>query len=182
MHRATLFFAVCCAAAASSAHADGLTLSSPTLHDGGMLPITQVYDGFGCHGGNRSPALRWTAGPQGTKAYALTVYDPDAPTGSGWWHWVVIDLPAPVRELPAGAGIADTHLPAGARMLRNDFGTAAFGGACPPAGDPAHRYQFTLYALDAALSLPADASPALAGFMIHAHTLTSARLTVRYGR
>lgn len=148
------------------------------------LPAAQVYRGFGCHGGNTSPQLSWTGVPAGTRSFAVTVYDPDAPTGSGWWHWVVYDIPATVRALPAGAGAAGgTRLPAGARQARNDFGRRAYGGACPPAGAPAHHYRFTVYALRVAkLPVPADASPALVGYLIHADRLGRARRVLRYGR
>ncbi|WP_028081235.1 YbhB/YbcL family Raf kinase inhibitor-like protein [Solimonas soli] len=171
--------AVCTAAPA----ARPFRLTSPDIAEQRTLADAQVLEGFGCHGGNRSPALTWSAGPVGTKSYALTVYDPDAPTGSGWWHWVVVNLPADTVQLPAAAGGADgAMLPAGARQLSTDFGAPGYGGACPPPGDKPHRYVFTVYALDSVLELPANATPALAGFMIHAHTLASARITARYGR
>lgn len=183
--RPALILAAALAFSGPAAAADdaALRLSSPDIADQRPLAAAQVYEGFGCHGGNRSPALAWSAGPAGTQSYALTVYDPDAPTGSGWWHWVVVNLPAATRALPAGAGRADgAALPAAARQLVTDFGAPGYGGACPPAGAPAHRYQFTVYALDTTLDLPANATPALAGFMIHAHTLASARITAVYGR
>lgn len=161
-----------------------LELTSPTIAPGGTVPAAQRYSGFGCAGGNLSPALEWRDVPSGTHSFALTLYDPDAPTGSGWWHWVLIDMPARTRALPAGAGAADgAALPAGAEQLRNDFGTRAYGGPCPPVGAPPHRYVFTLYALKVGrLPLPANASAAMAGFLIRADTIDSARLTVRYGR
>ncbi len=166
-----------------AAQAADFRLSSTEIAEQKPLAEAQVYAGFGCSGGNRSPALSWTAGPAGTKSYALTVYDPDAPTGSGWWHWVVVNLPAEARGLPAGAGSADgKRLPEGSRQLGTDFGTPGFGGACPPPGDKPHRYHFTVYALDTVLELPPNATPALAGFMIHAHALGSARITALYGR
>jgi Raf kinase inhibitor-like YbhB/YbcL family protein len=110
------------------------------------------------------------------------VYDPDAPTGSGWWHWIVFDLPAEVSALPRGIGRV-AKLPAGARQGRNDFGTGEFGGACPPAGDKPHRYIFTIYALKVDhLELPPDASAALIGFKINANQIGKASITARYGR
>jgi Raf kinase inhibitor-like YbhB/YbcL family protein len=168
----------------ASAHAAGFTLASPTIKPGAKLTDAQVFNGFGCSGKNISPALKWSGAPQGTKSYALTVYDPDAPTGSGWWHWVVINIPASATELPEGAGSADGRgLPAGATQVRTDFGAAGFGGACPPQGDKPHRYIFTLYALKTdKLDVPADGTAALAGFMINANKLGAASFTARYGR
>lgn len=118
---------------AAATHAAGFVLSSPSIKPGSMLTDAQVFKGFGCEGRNISPALKWSGAPSGTKSYAVTVYDPDAPTGSGWWHWVVYNIPASASELPEGAGAADGKgLPAGAVQGRTDFGSAAFGGACPP--------------------------------------------------
>ena len=172
--------ATCCAAAPAGA----FELASPSIRAGGTISAEQVFQGFGCTGGNHSPALSWRGAPAGTRSYALTVYDPDAPTGSGWWHWVVVDIPARVHGLPAGAGNPARHaLPAGAREIRNDYGTRAYGGPCPPIGDRPHHYIFTVYALKVpTLDLPADASPALTGTMIHANTIGSASFTGRYGR
>ena len=166
------------------AHAADFTLISPGIKPDGMLTEDQVFNGFGCSGKNISPALKWTKGPEGTKSYALTVYDPDAPTGSGWWHWVVYNIPATVTELAEGSGdISGKLLPQGAIQGRTDFGTHAFGGACPPQGDTPHRYIFTVYALKAdKIDVPADASAALIGFMIHANTIEKAQFTAKYGR
>ena len=171
-------------AAAFGAHAAGFTLSSPTIKPGATLTSAQVFKGFGCEGQNISPALKWSGEPAGTKSFAVTVYDPDAPTGSGWWHWVVYNIPASAHELPEGAGAAQSKsLPAGAVQGRTDFGGAAFGGACPPPGDKPHRYIFTVYALKTdKLEAPADASAALIGFMIHANQLGKATFEAKYGR
>jgi Raf kinase inhibitor-like YbhB/YbcL family protein len=171
-------------ALATPVFAAGFTLSSPTIKPGSGLQDEQVFNGFGCTGKNVSPALKWQGAPQGTKSFALTVYDPDAPTGSGWWHWVVINLPATVNELPAGAGDASgTKLPAGATQVRTDFGQPAFGGACPPPGDKPHRYIFTVYALKTdKIDVPADATAAMAGFMINANQIGKATFTAQYGR
>jgi len=166
------------------AAAADFSLSSPELQPGQTLPAAQVFQGFGCTGGNQSPALTWAHAPAGTKSYALTVYDPDAPTGSGWWHWVVYNLPASTNQLPSGAGSADgKQLPAGTVQGRTDFGTQGYGGACPPPGHPAHRYQFTVHALDVEkLELPKDATAALIGYMVNSHRLGSAGFQVMYGR
>lgn len=182
MHKVLISTLLFCAA--TLAHAAGFTLASPTLKAGATLTEAQVFKGFGCDGKNISPALTWSGAPQGTKSFALTVYDPDAPTGSGWWHWVVYNIPASATGLPEGAGAADgAGLPAGAAQGRSDFGSAAFGGACPPQGDKPHRYIFTLYALKTdKIDVPADASAALIGFMIHANQLGKATLQTKYGR
>lgn len=165
-------------------NAHAFEVSSPSFQPGQMLAAGQVFQGFGCEGGNRSPALNWTTPPAGTQSLAITVYDPDAPTGSGWWHWVAYNLPANLRSLPEGAGQAGgANLPTGAVQVRNDFGVAAYGGACPPAGDAPHRYIFTVHALKTPrLDLPPDASPALVGYMLGVNRLASATVQARYGR
>ena len=170
--------------ASTVAIAGNFKLTSPTIKSGATLTAEQVFEGFGCTGKNQSPALKWTPGPKGTKSYAITVYDPDAPTGSGWWHWVVYNIPADVTELASGAGDATGKLlPPGALQGRTDFGTHAFGGACPPKGDKPHRYIFTVYSLKIEkIDVPAEASAALIGFMINANTLGKASFTAKYGR
>lgn len=163
---------------------NGFRLASREIEAGGTIDARFEYDGFDCAGANESPALDWSGAPEGTRSFALTLYDPDAPTGSGWWHWVVIDIPVHASGLNANAGAVDGKLlPEGARQLRNDFGQVGYGGVCPPRGDRAHRYVFTLHALKVAkLDIPDDASAALAGFMIHGNSLGSARFSARYGR
>ena len=159
------------------------TVSSTDLPAGGTFDARQLYSGFGCTGGNVSPALSWNGAPAGTKSYAVTMYDPDAPTGSGWWHWVVYDIPASVTSLPAGAGSPGGVLPSGAVQGRTDFGSTGYGGPCPPAGDRPHRYVFTVHALSVpTIDAPADATAAMIGFMLHANVLGTATLTTRYGR
>jgi Raf kinase inhibitor-like YbhB/YbcL family protein len=167
----------------AAAAADTFTLQSPTLAANGMLSNDQVYSGFGCSGKNISPALSWSGAPSATRSFAVTVYDPDAPTGSGWWQWVVYNIPASVTELPAGAGSAGGKLPPGAMQGHTDFGSSGFGGACPPAGDKPHRYIFTVYALKSeTISVPDGASAAMVGFMIHSNALANASITARYAR
>lgn len=169
---------------AVSAAADGpFKLLSSVVVPNAMLVKEQVYNGFGCTGKNVSPPLVWSGAPGATKSFALTVYDPDAPTGSGWWHWVVYNIPASVTVVDAGAGNSGGNLPAGAVQARTDFGTVGYGGPCPPEGDKPHRYIFTVYALKTAkLDVPADASAAMVGFAIGANKLGSASLTALYGR
>ena len=139
---------IMCCLVSTLAYADAFTLTSPNIKSGDFLTEEQVFNGFGCSGKNQSPALKWSGSPKGTKSFAITVYDPDAPTGSGWWHWVVYNIPANVSEIAAGAGDqAGKLLPPGTIQGRTDYGTHAFGGACPPQGDKPHRYIFTIYAL-----------------------------------
>jgi Raf kinase inhibitor-like YbhB/YbcL family protein len=170
-------------AACGVVHAAGFTLTSPTVKPGAKIGDAQVFNGFGCSGKNVSPALKWSGAPKDTKSFALTVYDPDAPTGSGWWHWVVLNIPATTTELPEGAGGEGGKLPSGAMQVKTDFGKAGYGGPCPPQGDKPHRYIFTVYALKTdKLDVPADGTAALAGFMINANKLGSATFTSKYGR
>ncbi len=179
------FFLGCCLLISSmSARADNFSLSIPAIKPNGWLSSEQVFNGFGCAGANRSPRLEWKNPPAGTKSFAVTVYDPDAPTGSGWWHWVVVNLPPTLSMLPEAAGNPGSPvLPAETTQVATDYGQPGFGGACPPVGDRPHRYIFTVYALDTErIDLPNNATAALAGFMIHAHLIDRASVTARYGR
>ncbi|SKA64224.1 YbhB/YbcL family Raf kinase inhibitor-like protein [Enterovibrio nigricans] len=155
-----------------------MNLSSPQITEGETLSKGQIFNSWGCKGDNHSPELRWENPPKGTKSYAVTMYDPDAPTGSGWWHWVMINIPGDVNGLRLDAGReGGANLPAGAQMQRNDFGFVGFGGACPPPDAPKHNYQITVYALDVeSLGVPADGSPALAGYYILQHRIGEAQL------
>ncbi|MCH8914181.1 MAG: YbhB/YbcL family Raf kinase inhibitor-like protein [Planctomycetes bacterium] len=168
---------------ASAAAAD-FTLTSAEFADGDYLANEQVFAGFGCEGKNISPSLSWSGAPAETKSFALTVYDPDAPTGSGWWHWVVVNIPPGTSELPKGAGAADgANLPTGALQVRTDYGTPGYGGPCPPQGDHPHRYFFTIHALDLdSLDVTADSSAALVGFYLNFHTLAKSSLMGLYKR
>jgi Raf kinase inhibitor-like YbhB/YbcL family protein len=172
------------AAPSGSRGAQRFVLTSADLTPGTPVGERHVFNGFGCSGQNVSPALAWRGAPEGTRSYAVTVYDPDAPTGSGWWHWVVYNIPASATALPSGAGAGATAgLPAGAAQGTTDFGTAGYGGPCPPAGDAPHRYVFTVHALKVArLDLPANATAAFVGFNLNANRLASASFTARYGR
>lgn len=161
---------------AAPALADGFVLTSPDIAEGQQLSTDFVFQGFGCEGGNTAPALAWSGAPDGTESFAVTVYDPDAPTGSGWWHWFAFNIPADVHELPGGQA-----LPADAVELANDYGTTGFGGACPPAGE-VHRYKFTVHALGTTLQLDASVSNALAGYMVNANSLAAATITAVYNR
>lgn len=169
---------------ASARPVPGFALTSPDLAPGARISERQVANTFGCSGQNVSPALAWRGAPAGTKSYAVTVYDPDAPTGSGWWHWVAYNIPATTTALPAGAGDArGTGMPTGSVQGTTDFGTKGYGGPCPPPGDRPHRYVFTVHALKVErLDLPAAATAAFVGFNLHANQLGTASLTARYGR
>lgn len=147
------------------------TLTSNDLTDGGVLPDAQVQAK-----GNTSPHLKWSGAPEGTKSYAITCYDPDAPTGSGFWHWTVANIPADVSEIPAGGPV-----PSGAVEGRTDFGEPGFGGAAPPPGHGPHRYIFTVFAVDTErLDVTPDNSGAVFGFNLHFHTLAKASITATY--
>ena len=161
-------------------YAGNFTLKSDDV--GGQFSIKQVYNGFGCVGKNLSPALSWIDAPVGTKSFAITMYDPDAPTGSGWWHWVVFDIPKIVTSIVSNASILK-RLPLGSVESLTDFKTTGFGGACPPKGDKAHRYIITVYALDVdSLGLDKNANPALVGFMLNAHFIQKSSIISYYGR
>ena len=124
-------------------------LTSPDFAPGARLAEAQVFKGFGCAGGNVSPALHWSGAPEGTRSFAVTVYDPDAPTGSGWWQWLVCHLPADTQGLKPGAGDPKAGLlPGGAVQSRTDFNQPGYGGPCPPVGHGTHRYVFTVHAVD----------------------------------
>ena len=147
------------------------TLSSRDIADGGVLPDAQVKAK-----GNTSPHLKWSGAPAGTRSYAITCYDPDAPTGSGFWHWTVANIPADVTELPTGGPV-----PAGAVEGRTDYGEPGFGGAAPPPGHGPHRYIFTVFAVDVErLDVTPDNSGAVFGFNLHFHTLAKAAITATY--
>jgi Raf kinase inhibitor-like YbhB/YbcL family protein len=153
-------------------------VSSTDIVDGAVMPMLHVHDSAG--GQNVSPQLGWTGAPAGTKGYTVTCFDPDAPTGSGFWHWSVVDLPASVTELPRGAGASDAALPGGFHA-GTDFGAATYGGAAPPKGDHPHRYMFVVHAMDVEhLGVDPGASPVAVAFHLAFHTLARARITATY--
>lgn len=164
--------------------AESLTLSSNDIKTGELMSKAQEFNGFGCSGSDLSPHLKWVNAPQGTKSFAITAYDPDAPTGSGWWHWQLINIPASTSELASGDGDPKKQLtPKGSVHVQNDYGIAGFGGACPPAGHGIHHYQFTIHALSVErLDLPETASGALTGYMINANTIASSTIEALYKR
>jgi len=165
---------------ATMSSAAELILTSKTLKPGERMPTAHVFDA--CGGENTSPQLSWSGAPEGTESFALMVHDPDAPTGSGWWHWVMFNIPADTTELPEGAGDPKNGLIPEAVQVRNDYGSPGYGGACPPRGHGDHRYQFRLYALKVEqLPLDETATPAKVGFNVNANKLAEAELEVLWG-
>ena len=157
-------------------------VTAPDLEAKGRITAAHVFNGMGCSGQNISPALNWSNAPAGTKSFAVTAYDPDAPTGSGWWHWVMYNIPASVTSLPAGAGNG-RDAPRGSQQGRTDFGSKGYGGPCPPAGDKPHHYHFTVFALKVdKIDVPGDATAAYVGFNLNANKLATARVTGLYSR
>jgi len=161
-----------------------LTVTSGEVLPGKIIAEEQVFKGFGCTGGNISPSISWSGAPAATKSFAVTAYDPDAPTGSGFWHWVVFNIPANVTSLPKGAGdVSKNLMPAGAVQSRTDFGVPGWGGPCPPQGDKPHHYVFRVFAVDVDhLDLNSDTSAAIVGFMLHFHTLAEGKVVGLYSR
>jgi len=178
----TLTFTFVLTFVAFSLFAQQFTLTSSDLQ--GQLTNKQVFAGFGCAGENISPQLAWQNAPEGTKSFAVTVYDPDAPTGSGWWHWVMFNITSDVNKLKANVGNLESGLaPTGSVQSITSFGLHGFGGACPPEGDRPHAYIFTVYALGVEkLELEANAPPAMVGYYLNANTLAKASMISYYKR
>ena len=179
-----LLLAVVLTSLSTLTYASNFKLSSPEIKANSTIPKSFEFNGFGCSGENKSPILKWSGAPKNTKSFAVTVYDPDAPTGSGWWHWLVTNIPVDVTELASNAGaINSTTLPKDAVQGRADYGMAAWGGTCPPQGDKPHHFIFTVYALKVdKLGIPSDATAALTGYMIHANMIDKASFTATYSR
>ena len=158
------------------------TLSSNDL--GGSATINEEFNGFGCTGTNQSPQLSWANAPEGTKSFAVTMYDPDAPTGSGWWHWVVFDIPATATELVSGAGNTALNLiPKGTIQSITDYGAMGYGGPCPPEGHGVHEYIITVYALKTdTLGLDENTNAAIVGYNLWNNTLAKASIVTYYER
>jgi Raf kinase inhibitor-like YbhB/YbcL family protein len=181
-----LRFLILASALVSSLCASGqtstFTLKSNSI--GGSATMKEVFNGFGCTGQNESPQLSWTNAPAGTKSFAITIHDPDAPTGSGWWHWLVLNIPASATELPAGAGSTNPNaMPAGVLQTITDFGKAGYGGPCPPVGHGPHRYIVTVYALPVEkLDLTATTNPAMVGYNLNMQALQKASILFYYQR
>jgi Raf kinase inhibitor-like YbhB/YbcL family protein len=173
------------AAQVKSAPRSHFVLSSPDARLAARVPEEYTANVFGCMGGNMSPALQWSGAPSGTKSFVVTLFDPDVPdTGSGWWHWVVYDLPANANSLPKGAGAEHSSmLPAGTQQGRTDLGNDAYHGPCPDKGQPPHHYTFTIYALSVEkLDVPPEASGAMVTSTAKESALGKAVFIARYGR
>jgi Raf kinase inhibitor-like YbhB/YbcL family protein len=160
--------------------AQTFTLKSSDI--GGQATMKQVFNNFGCTGENISPELSWSNAPEGTKSFAVTMYDPDAPTGAGWWHWVMFDIPANVTELKTNAGNPEAGLaPKGAIMSPTSFGKPGYGGPCPPPGHGFHMYIITVYALKVPkLGLDATANPEMVGYNLWANTIEKASIIMYF--
>jgi len=168
-------------AVAMTARAGRFTLTSPTIMEGGIVPSAHIYNGFGYHGPNLSPQLDWSGAPAGTKSFAVTIYDPDAPHPGGWWHWLVFDIPADVHELPEGAGSGGA-LPAGAIQSLTDFGSTDYGGPAPPPGRM-HRYIFTVYALKVArLEVTSGDAPGIVDQAIRRNAIAQTSIVAKFGK
>jgi Raf kinase inhibitor-like YbhB/YbcL family protein len=164
------------------ASAQTFTLKSKDV--GGQATMKQVFNGFGCTGENVSPQLSWENAPKDAKSFAVTIHDPDAPTGSGWWHWLMFDIPASITELVSDAGNTGKNLaPAGTVQSMTDFGKGGYGGPCPPEGHGFHAYVVTVHALKTEkLGLDKNANPALVGFMLNQQTIAKASLVFYHKR
>ena len=156
-----------------------LAVTSESIKDGEVIGRDHVFTG--CGGKNQSPQLAWSGAPEGTKSFAITCFDPDAPTGSGYWHWLTWGIPASVTKLDAGAGTG--RAPAGGRGGYSDFGLSTYAGPCPPKGDGEHRYIFTVYALDVDTLDGANdrTTGASVVFQLRRHVLASGAITGRFG-
>lgn len=164
--------------------AGNFQLASPTVKDKAVIGKEHIFNGFGCSGDNVSPELRWTNAPRETKSFAVTMYDPDAPTGSGWWHWVIFNIPSDISALAADAGKPDgPGAPQGSLQSMTDFGQPGYGGPCPPPGHKPHRYIFTVFALKVDhLPLKPESSGAMVGYYLNQNTLAKASFTGLYER
>lgn len=183
-HFVKMLFVASVAFSASTALASDFKIIKSGIQDGVRLDEAYVLNGFGCEGANASPRIVWQGAPQGTKSLAITLYDPDAPTGSGWWHWVAFNIPAETTQIAYGAGDpAKDLMPKGTVQSRTDFGKPGYGGACPPQGHGPHRYQLSIHALNTdKLALDENASAAMVGFFLGAHSLGKAQVTGIYNR
>ncbi|MCE3233466.1 MAG: kinase inhibitor [Rickettsiaceae bacterium] len=159
-----------------------LKLSSNNIQEGKKIRRAQVYDNRNCKGHNLSPYLSWSGAPESTKSFAITVFDPDAPRPSGWWHWVVFNIPKDIQELPAGIGVySNAKLPAHAIEIMNDYGEYGYGGPCPPKGDKPHHYQFSIYALDIdVLQLDSTATASEVKYLLEQHKLAIDTISAYY--
>ena len=179
---ASFLLAASAAAQTDAQTGESFSLESTTFGSNTTLALTQVYKGGDCNGGNLSPELHWKGAPSGTQSFAVTMFDPDARSGAGWWHWLLFDIDAKTTSLAVGAG-DPSKAPAGSASGKNSFGEAGYGGPCPPRGDKAHRYVFTVYALKVErLGVPEGAAPEAVKTALEANTLLSTTLQGQYER
>jgi len=160
-------------------HGASMTVTSTSITEGAAIPMDNVFTG--CGGKNVAPALAWSGAPSGTKSFAITCFDPDAPTGSGYWHWLAFDIPAGRTSLAAGDGNKES--PAGGKSGYTDFGMNSYGGPCPPKGDPPHHYIFTVYALDvdSLTGVSGKTTGATFVFNMMGHVLATGSITGQFG-
>lgn len=178
-----LFLLFIFSAASSLAIGADFSVTAPALKQGKPIAMDNVFDGFGCTGKNISPELEWSNAPAGTQSFAITMYDPDAPTGSGWWHWVVFNIPADTHKLAAGASNGGKKtMPKGSIQSLTDFGKAGYGGPCPPPGDKPHHYFFRVFALKDKLPLKAATPAAQVSYFIHQNKLAEAEVMATFSR
>ncbi|MBL6664292.1 MAG: YbhB/YbcL family Raf kinase inhibitor-like protein [Rickettsiales bacterium] len=179
-----LFLTFVLASCINKSNAPDFEFGSQDIKPGSSIKVKHVFDGFGCVGDNISPQLFWKNAPKDTKSFAITVYDPDAPTGSGWWHWIALNIPASYGSLSQEFGGKNEFLLNNdITQIKNDYGTYSFGGPCPPEGDKPHRYIFTIYALKTdKIAISQNSSAALAGFMINANMIAKKSFVAHYGR
>ncbi len=182
MKKSNLIFGLALILSSTVCAQSTFTLSSNDL--GGEATVNEEFNGFGCTGENQSPQLSWKNAPEGTKSFAVTMYDPDAPTGSGWWHWVVFDIPSNTNELVSGAGNIKLNLtPEGTVQSITDYGANGYGGPCPPEGHGLHQYIITVYALKTdKLGLNESTNPAVVGYYLWNNTLAKASIVTYYKR
>jgi Raf kinase inhibitor-like YbhB/YbcL family protein len=175
-------FLILCSVIALNVNAQTFTLNSKDI--GGQATTKQVFNGFGCTGDNLSPQLSWENTPKDTKSFAVTIHDEDAPTGSGWWHWVIFDIANTINELKTGAGDESKNIaPKGSIQSLTDFGKSGYGGPCPPEGQGFHKYTITVYALKTdKLGLDKNANPALVGFYLNSNVIEKASIVMYYKR
>ncbi len=178
-----IFFVSCSVSNAQVSSGIDFRFSSSDITPKSIIVDEFVYKGFGCEGKNLSPQISWQAVPAKTKSLALTIFDADAPTGSGWWHWLIFNIPTKYNELKQGFSSNSFNLVDGINQSRNDYSEYGYGGPCPPKGDKKHRYIFTLYALDIEkIDVKQDASPALVSFLIRQHIIRKSSFEAFYQR
>lgn len=167
----------------SSANSREFSVTTNSFKANGTIPQRNLYNGFGCSGENISPNVEWHNPPAETASFAVTIYDPDAPTGSGWWHWTVFNIPSSVASLSEGASRNRDKMPQGAIEAMTDFGQTGYGGPCPPQGDKPHRYIITVYALKVpCIDLPPESPGAMVGFYLNQNALATTSVVGFYGR